>query len=148
LIAMARPDKAPGRRAVSWVRTAGPSYLLEGDPMVTTLALSELQHEHRCVMPSLRESAGTARRWSAQAMGNQDLTTELREHVCLGLSELVANAALHGSCEVVAVRLVLQDGRVRVEVRERLTEGQAKSPTLMSPGRDAERCRGLLILDV
>jgi len=118
--------------------------------MPTTLTPSMLQTEHHqmCVLPSVPQSVGTARRWSMGLMAEWGVADELRSAAGLSVSELVANATVHGACEVVACRLSLREGRLSVEVREWLpTGGSAGSPNLGEPSTDAEGGRGLLLVE-
>src|SRR5688500_8488635 len=60
----------------------------------------------------------------------------------LVVSELVANAVHHGDSEV-DLRLEVELGRVRIEV----TDYGDGVPTVLSPGPDADRGRGLCLVE-
>lgn len=115
-------------------------------PLAVTPTI-EAQHQQLCVLPGLPTSAGVARTWSSQLMNVWGLKDDVQADATLGLSELVTNAAVHGRCEVVALRLALLGDRVRVEVREWLMPGgPATSPALTRPDEGSESGRGLWLV--
>ena len=76
-----------------------------------------------------------------------ELSATVAEDVGLVVSELVTNAVVHGTCEVVMCRLVVCAEGVRIEVGER---GSSPAPSRGSiPGYEEdplEHGRGLLIV--
>lgn len=100
-------------------------------------------------MPGEPRSARVARHWSVAMTDAWGLAQEIRDDVALAVSELVANAAVHGGCQAVACRLTLEGERVRVEVREWLrTRGPVTSPTVATCSIDEdEHGRGLALVE-
>ncbi|MFD5317756.1 ATP-binding protein [Streptomyces sp. NPDC127098] len=102
-------------------------------------------HEHRADYPSYPASVTVARRRVRRAVEGWGLGA-LVSDVELVVSELVANAVLHGCVagRLFAVRVVVTAAALRVEVvdsrRERLPRERAAGP-------DDQFGRGLLIVD-
>jgi anti-sigma regulatory factor (Ser/Thr protein kinase) len=116
--------------------------------MATSQSTVQVGHRQLCVMPSLPTSAKAAREWSSQLMTGWGLADDLQADTLLGVSELVANAAVHASCTVIACEMVLLSGRVRIDVRECLTTTDtAVALSLVRPNELAERGRGLLLVE-
>lgn len=101
---------------------------------------------HICVLPSSPAAAREARRWAAGLVAGE-LPATVADDVGLVVSELVTNAVVHGTCEVVMCRLVVRADRVRIEVGER---GNSQAPSrgsiTQSEKDPAEHGRGLLIV--
>lgn len=117
--------------------------------MATSLPTAEVDCRQLCVMPSVPASAKTARTWSSQLMADWGLPCDLRADAALGVSELVANAAVHGSCQVITCQIVLMPGRVRFDVRECLPVADSPVvPVVVRPDDQAERGRGLLLVEM
>ncbi|RAY16049.1 ATP-binding protein [Actinomadura craniellae] len=87
------------------------------------------------------EAVEYARRAATRAMRTWALL-EREEQVTAIVAELVANAVRHAGTTL-ELRLSHQDGRVRIEVRDRA----ARLPRLIVPGPMDEAHRGLLIVD-
>ncbi|WUH95683.1 ATP-binding protein [Streptomyces sp. NBC_00433] len=101
-----------------------------------------------CVLPGLPKSAPVARHWAVDLMESWGVADSPAATCALGVSELVANAVIHGSCGVVVCRLAQCGDEVRVEVHEWLVPTDlATSPRLAFAGDEAERGRGLSLVD-
>lgn len=119
--------------------------------MATTIVRSaaQTQHQQMCVLPGLPKSARVARHWAVGLMESWGVADSLGPAAALGVSELVANAVVHGSCGVVVCRLALVGDQVRVEVSEWLVPADlTAAPRLTRADDEAERGRGLLLVDV
>jgi anti-sigma regulatory factor (Ser/Thr protein kinase) len=118
--------------------------------MATTITRTapQTQHQEMCVLPGLPKSAPVARHWAVGLMESWGVADSPAAAAALGVSELVANAVVHGSCGVVVCRLALGGDQVRVDVHEWLVPTDlATSPRLAFAGDEAERGRGLLLVD-
>ncbi|MFI1284126.1 ATP-binding protein [Streptomyces sp. NPDC020858] len=93
--------------------------------------------------PRARASVRTARQFVGDTLGEWGVS-ERRDDIRLCVSELAANAVLHGVPEgrEFSVRLVREDGVLWIEVRD---SGPGR-PTVLRPGPDARHGRGLWLV--
>jgi anti-sigma regulatory factor (Ser/Thr protein kinase) len=95
----------------------------------------------RCRASSAREARGSIRRFLADA----DVTEVDREDAALVVSELVSNAVLHTTDEsqTIDLRVDAFPGSIHIEVQDH----DPRPPTLRLGSPDADRGRGLVIVD-
>ena len=92
--------------------------------------------------PAVPESAGAARRFVKEALGQRDLAPDDIEKALLLTSEVVTNAVVHARTEF-QLSLRVTPGVIRVDVDDEGTGGEL----LTHAPRDAVRGRGLHIVD-
>jgi anti-sigma regulatory factor (Ser/Thr protein kinase) len=102
----------------------------------------------RHTFPGVPASIEKARVWARDRLTNQGV--DVPEDLALVLSELATNAIQHtrsgAPSGTFAVRLIVHPDRVRVEVRDNGPRG-ARTPTRRTATLNAERGRGLLLVD-
>jgi anti-sigma regulatory factor (Ser/Thr protein kinase) len=96
---------------------------------------------HQLDLPSVPESAGTARRFARRHLRSAGAADEMTEDVVLLTSEVVTNAVLH-SAGPVRVRLVVEERFARVEV----DDGGGEAPIRRNYAEDAPTGRGLTLV--
>lgn len=94
--------------------------------------------EYREAFPPTPGSARRARTFARSSLGSNGIPSDVAELI---LSELIANVAEHAHTRV-TVRIILGEA-VRLEVHD----GNAIIPAMVDAALDAERGRGLMIVD-
>lgn len=95
-------------------------------------------------LPSLPESAGTARRLAeAVVVGHWGMSPRFAEHAVLLVSELVGNAVRHTGARTFGLRMSRRGSRIRIEVRD-----PSRALPCLMPVRDMDTSgRGLFLID-
>lgn len=100
--------------------------------------------EAEVTLPSMPESAGTARRLTQSVVIRLwGLSPQIAEHTVLLVSELVGNAVRHTGARSFGLRLVRRRGWIRVEVRD----PSRGLPCLMPVHEMDTTGRGLFLVD-
>lgn len=96
----------------------------------------ELPARDTCVREARRRVHAQLSEWS--------LDGDMRDAAALVVSELVTNALLHTSSEVIVCALREEHGRLRIEVTDQGDPGPVPAPRIAEP--DQEHGRGLLLV--
>lgn len=113
--------------------------------MDSTALVSDVQ---QMSFPATRRSAGRAREFAAAALTELGATDRL-DDVRLCVSELAANAVVHGSRRGhrFLVRVAVRNGVVRLEVHDSQDRGVGTVPAVVHPAAAEASGRGLLIVE-
>ncbi|MFJ6720027.1 MULTISPECIES: ATP-binding protein [unclassified Streptomyces] len=129
------------RGGASAVRIAA---ALEEEQGLRALELYGNPAEAEVTLPSMPESAGTARRLTQSVVIRLwGLSPQIAEHTVLLVSELVGNAVRHTGARSFGLRLVRRRGWIRVEVRD----PSRGLPCLMPVHEMDTTGRGLFLVD-
>ncbi|MEV8530894.1 ATP-binding protein [Streptomyces sp. NPDC051211] len=117
---------------------------LEDEQGLAALELYGNPAEAEVTLPSLPESARTARRLTQYVVVRMwGLSPQIAEHVVLLVSELVGNAVRHTGARSFGLRLLRRRGWIRVEVRD----PSRGLPCLMPVHEMDTTGRGLFLVD-
>lgn len=95
-------------------------------------------------LPPQRRSVGVGRHWVVRAAAEAGVTGMANQIVELLVSELLANAVLHGSGDLpIRVEMACTDTLVRVAV----TDGVPQRPVVLHPEPSAPAGRGMAIIE-
>jgi serine/threonine-protein kinase RsbW len=113
-----------------------------GAPVVSK-ALPQTSCSFEVAFAPARSRVGHMRRITMAFLGLWDVDSPLAENIVLAVSELVANAVVHGEGDV-ALRVQYVNNELRVAV----TDGNPTPADLRSPGDEDDSGRGLLLVAV